>query len=156
MAGEFYVAAELCRRGHHASVTYGNSKRADDLALDLASNRFVRIEVKTTRRDKGSVVVLSGKVETIEVMSESPDLLRVLVILPKNGDEVSPPAFNILTSSEMKAILVEKRLAYEAKRGGAFTGDGMWTINLTWLDSDTSRSAWWKVSERLAALGRGD
>lgn len=153
MAGEFYVAAELCRRGLHASVTYGNSKRADVLALDLASNRFVRIEVKTTRRDKGSVLVMSGKSENIDLMSDSPDLLWVLVILPKDGDDCESPAFNIFTSAEMKSLMDEKRIAYDVRRGKPFTGDGMWTVDIKWLDNDPSRSAWGKIIARIEAVG---
>ena len=48
MAGEFLVAAELFRRGIHASVTYGASKSADVFAITSDGTRALRIEVKTT------------------------------------------------------------------------------------------------------------
>ena len=38
LAGEFAVASELNRRGVHAAVTYGTSKRADIFAM--ADSRF--------------------------------------------------------------------------------------------------------------------
>ena len=48
LAGEFYVAAELNRRGIFASVTYGAAKNADVLAFDQQSHQTAVIEVKTT------------------------------------------------------------------------------------------------------------
>ena len=48
LAGEYYVAAELQRRGIHASVTYGNAKQTDVVAFCEASTRAVVIEVKAT------------------------------------------------------------------------------------------------------------
>ena len=43
LAGEFYVAAELQRRGISAAVTYGNAKNADVVAFSM-SEKFKRIK----------------------------------------------------------------------------------------------------------------
>ena len=47
LAGEFYVAAELQRRGISAAVTYSNAKKADVVAFSSGSYA-VAIEVKST------------------------------------------------------------------------------------------------------------
>ena len=45
VAGEFAVAAELCRRNIYAQLTLGHQKRIDLLAL-LHDGNMLRIEVK--------------------------------------------------------------------------------------------------------------
>ena len=45
IAGEFAVAAELCRRNIYTQLTLGNQKRIDLLTLSHAG-RFLKIEVK--------------------------------------------------------------------------------------------------------------
>ena len=45
IAGEFAVAAELCRRNIYAQLTLGHQKRVDLLAMSRAGD-FLRIEVK--------------------------------------------------------------------------------------------------------------
>src|SRR5712692_3635123 len=45
IAGEFAVAAELCRRNVYAQLTLGNQKRVDLLTLSR-SGIFLKIEVK--------------------------------------------------------------------------------------------------------------
>ena len=46
VAGEFAVAAELCRRGMYAQLTLGHRKRTD-LLVESEKGRMFRIEVKT-------------------------------------------------------------------------------------------------------------
>ncbi|MFM2092535.1 MAG: hypothetical protein RLZZ127_3024 [Planctomycetota bacterium] len=46
-ASQFYVAAELCRRGFHASVTLGNCPDFDVVALSKSGRILVTIQVKT-------------------------------------------------------------------------------------------------------------
>ena len=46
-ASQFFVAGELCRRGHCAVVTLGNTPNTDILCSNLAGTRFVHIQVKT-------------------------------------------------------------------------------------------------------------
>lgn len=50
LAGEFRVAAELLLRGIHASVTYGNKKGADVLAVG-ENRRAAIIEVKSSQQN---------------------------------------------------------------------------------------------------------
>ena len=46
-ASQFYVAAELCRRGYAALVTIGNTPNTDILCSNRSGTKFVHIQVKT-------------------------------------------------------------------------------------------------------------
>lgn len=51
MAGEFGVCSELYKRGYDASITLGN-KKAVDIYVAIANDRYISIEVKTSRNTK--------------------------------------------------------------------------------------------------------
>ena len=62
VAGEYFVAAELSRRGFIASITMRNSPGIDILATDMRAKRTVTIQCKTSRSStKGWI--LSDKAE---------------------------------------------------------------------------------------------
>jgi hypothetical protein len=46
-ASQFFVAGELCRRGHAAVVTLGNTPNVDILCSNAAGTHFAHIQVKT-------------------------------------------------------------------------------------------------------------
>ncbi len=46
-SSQFFVAGELCRRGHSAVVTLGNCPNTDILCSNVEGTRFVHIQVKT-------------------------------------------------------------------------------------------------------------
>jgi hypothetical protein len=46
-SSQFYVAGELCRRGHYAVVTLGNTPNTDILCSNEDGTKFVHIQVKT-------------------------------------------------------------------------------------------------------------
>ena len=46
-ASQFFVAGELCRRGHFAVVTLGNTPNTDVLCSNRAGTKFVHVQVKT-------------------------------------------------------------------------------------------------------------
>jgi hypothetical protein len=48
VTGEYYVAAELCRRGCLALLTPRNYPRTDIIVYDSKTNRQITIQVKTT------------------------------------------------------------------------------------------------------------
>ena len=47
LAGEFFVMAELLKRGYQASFTLGNAKTVDIFSSDHKTGKTVRIQVKT-------------------------------------------------------------------------------------------------------------
>ena len=147
LAGEYYVAAELHRRGIHATLTYGNAKSADILAFSLDGERFVRVEVKTSRVDKGSVLIWSG---TMERFSLAKNQFWVLCVLPRLGDDKSFPEFYVFTAEEMRGEIQNRLDSYSAKRSG--TGDPtkwMWSFNVTDLRASTAKNDWAKISDYL-------
>ena len=52
VAGEYFVAAELSKRGHIASITLKNTRGIDILASNIEATRQVVIQVKTNRDEK--------------------------------------------------------------------------------------------------------
>lgn len=62
IAGEYFVAAELSRRGYVASLTLKNSKGIDILVSNSNATKSVGIQVKT-HQGRGREWVLSQKVE---------------------------------------------------------------------------------------------
>lgn len=63
--GEYFVAAELERRGYSVAVPMSNTELFDILAFDRESHKQWAIQVKTTT-SKNNTWVLSKKSETIE------------------------------------------------------------------------------------------
>jgi hypothetical protein len=49
LAGEFFVAAELTKRGLQTSVTFGNAKNIDLLAYNPTTKRTFAVQVKSLR-----------------------------------------------------------------------------------------------------------
>lgn len=79
-AGEYYVCAELCRRGILALVTPKNNKLIDVLASDVDGYRTVSIQVKTM-----SITNEQGwKFGQLE-KKNNPNLYFVLVNMLNNG-----------------------------------------------------------------------
>jgi hypothetical protein len=50
LAGEFFVAAELLKRGLQTSVTFGNAKAIDLLAFNPTTLRSFTVQVKAIRK----------------------------------------------------------------------------------------------------------
>lgn len=93
LAGEYFVAAELQRRGITASITFGNDKKADVIAFSLSSQKALSVEVKTTMEDKW---VLGGYVPSDA--PERRDKLWVFVRIPK--DLETGPDYYVLTEKD--------------------------------------------------------
>ncbi len=53
IAGEYFVAGELSRRGYVASLTLRNTRGIDILASNVDATKSVGIQVKTTQAGKG-------------------------------------------------------------------------------------------------------
>lgn len=50
LAGEFFVAAELLKRGLQTSITFGNAKSIDLLAVNTKTRRTFTVQVKSLRK----------------------------------------------------------------------------------------------------------
>lgn len=62
ITGEYYVAAELSRRGYLAAITLRNSDGVDMLVSNIQGDKLFSIQVKTTQNKRKWV--LTKKVET--------------------------------------------------------------------------------------------
>lgn len=90
VAGEYFVAAELSRRGFIASVTLRNAQGIDILATKPTSTSIIGIQVKTNQHSQRKWPV-SYKVEDLD----RPDLYFVFVNL--NG--INQPSYHIVPSA---------------------------------------------------------
>ena len=89
VSGEYFVAAELSRRGYIASITLRNTRGIDVLCSNSEATKHVSIQVKTTQKSRNSWI-LDKKLEEYH----SPKHFYVFVSL--NGKE--QPRFFIVPS----------------------------------------------------------
>jgi hypothetical protein len=66
IAGEYFVAAELTRRGYVATLTLRNTRGIDILASNIDATRSVGIQVKS-KQGRGPEWMLNQKVETLDL-----------------------------------------------------------------------------------------
>ena len=90
IAGEFFVAAELTRRGIVASLTSKNTKAIDILASNKDGSKSVSIQVKTSNSQKINKWMMTEMSEKIS----SDNLFYVLV----NMNEGEMPNYFIVPS----------------------------------------------------------
>ncbi len=89
VSGEYFVAAELSRRGYIASLTLKNTRGIDILVANSDATKSVGIQVKTSQ-DRGKQWILNKKVEK----GMASNLFFVFVSL-NNG--TTPPAYHIVS-----------------------------------------------------------
>lgn len=88
--GEFFVAAELERRGFTVALPMGNTPTFDILAIDRKTNRQIAIQVKTTSY-KRKCWKLGVKNERIQ----SKNIFYIFVCL----NQMDTPAYHIVPSA---------------------------------------------------------
>src|SRR6266404_312996 len=87
VAGEYFVAAELSRRGYVASLTLRNTRGIDVLASNSNATKTVGIHVETNQTDRREWI-LNKKAE----VEEAENLFYVFVRL----NRTSMPAFHVV------------------------------------------------------------
>ena len=97
LAGEFAVAAELCRRGVYCQLTLGNRKKTD--LLVETEKRLFRVSVKA--KQKQSWPRVKGIWQTDDL----------LVFVDYKGKEITtPPDFYVLNVRAWKNVISRKRI----------------------------------------------
>jgi len=86
VSGEYFVAAELSRRGYIASITLRNTRGIDVLCSNEDASKQVSIQVKTTK-ESNRVWIVDKKAEDFY----SPNHFYVFVML--NSQDVKPDFF---------------------------------------------------------------
>lgn len=147
-AGEYFVCAELCRRGYLALLTPKNNPLFDVVVATQDGAKTISIQVKTrsVRNKQGWKL---GK--DITEKKHNPALFVVLV----NLEEAGPPEFYIYEYDELAEVVDTNYKAYMAKlkRDGTKRKD----VGFRWHDmslfshADHSRRNNWKpIEESLA------
>ena len=95
VAGEYFAAAELSRRGYIASITLRNTKGIDIIATNEKGSKSINIQVKTSsnRTPRGGWI-LNQKAEQIS----DNNLFYIFVTIPKNNES---PSFHIVPSKDI-------------------------------------------------------
>jgi hypothetical protein len=112
IAGEYFVAAELTRRGYIASLTLRNTRGVDILASNLDATASVGIQVKAAQNTR-PIWLLNQKVEKQRLAK---NLVFVFVLLPPIGS----PRFYVVPRRTVAvyARQFHKKWLSELKRDG--------------------------------------
>jgi len=111
-AGEFYVAAELNRRGANAVTFAGNMPKIDILASNTDQSKTVRIQVKTRRAGTWQCSIEDGGSMKDDHENDS---YWIFVDLAK---ENQPPEYYIVPNWWIRNNIYKTHKAYLNKRFG--------------------------------------
>ncbi|MCD6365650.1 MAG: hypothetical protein J7M14_07215 [Planctomycetes bacterium] len=103
VAGEFAVAAELCRRNLYAQLTLGHCKRIDLLVIN-DSGRMGRIEVKAKQ---------AGTWPNCRGIASDDSFLVFVDFAAKS--ETERPDFYVLSAEDWRAFAKDEMARYKAK-----------------------------------------
>jgi hypothetical protein len=152
-ASQFFVAGELCRRGHAAVVTLGNTPNTDILCSNAEGTRFVHIQVKTYVPGKSRTCSVGTKAELVQ----SPNFFWVLCGIPEPSRKDSF-AYYVIPAIEMAKNVREthgKWLNTPGKKGQAHKDS---TVRVVFIPPNQSpfmwniahyREAWHLIEEKL-------
>lgn len=136
-AGEYFVAAELSRRGVVAALTMSGTDAFDILAVNKAGDSY-SIQVKTTQYEKKLRWLLSSK-------DEKPKA-DFYVFVNLNGTE-KPPDYYIMPATEVAAAIKEEHetwLTTPKRDGTAHKPINMRQIILD--QQDKSKDSWYLIT----------
>jgi len=84
LAGEFFVAAELLKRGFQTSVTFGNAKAIDLLAHNAAIDHTFAVQVKALRKTNyfliGQDKVKAGHIYVFVLLNKPGEAVRYFLV----------------------------------------------------------------------------
>ena len=143
-SGEYFVAAELERRGFTAAVPMSNTKDFDILAINRETNRQVVLQVKTSR-GKTKSWILGKKNETLE----DDNIYYVLIAL----NELDTPDYYIIESKYIAESLSKGYQMWLNEEGKnrkdtsmrKFTFDVQGVENISGLKAEDFKSKWDKL-----------
>ncbi len=109
VAGEYYVAAELSRRGYIASISLKNTRGIDILATNQEGTRSVTIQVKTNQLSKAAWLI-NQKGENYVASTH----FYVFVMLASILDR---PCYYIVPSKDVAAYIKTNHAAWLSSPG---------------------------------------
>lgn len=108
IAGEYFVAAELTRRGYVASITLRNTRGIDILASNADATKSVGIQVKTSQ-GPAAAWMMSKKAEA----DLADNLYYIFVRLPSDG----APAYHVVPRREVAHFVRQSHARWLATPG---------------------------------------
>jgi hypothetical protein len=111
LAGEMRVCSELLKRGLCASITFGNSK-ATDIIVVGQNNRFLRVEVKTSKNGRNFV---TGYYPKYSNPTTHPDIW--IFYLPCKELKMSGDRFFIATHEEVGELQLYVNKGKKTEKG---------------------------------------
>ena len=109
VAGEYFVAAELSRRGFLASITLRNTKGVDILCSNADATKTVAIQVKTNRR--------SNREWMLNQKAESFFAANHYYVFVNLHDNEQPPDYFIVPSEVVATSVKESHATWLAAPG---------------------------------------
>lgn len=111
-AGEYYVAAELNRRGAYAVTFAGNMPRIDVMASNTERTRTINIQVKTCRSGDWQTSIDEGKkCDTVQ------DETRFWIFVHL-GPDTKPAEYFVVSDWWIRNNIYENHQSYLAKHAG--------------------------------------
>lgn len=148
LAGEYRVCSELNKRGVFATVTYGHRKGADVYAIGDRQGRALKIEVKTTQKQKFVTrIAQKGLADD----PHAPDFWVLFQIQPDQNGGFNERFF-ILTHEEICTIQASRNRAYAEKylvRRGKPPDHSTGVDNVTVKNVEAHENKWSKIVDRL-------
>jgi hypothetical protein len=134
-AAQFYVAAELTRRGFLVSFTMGNAKRTDLLVTSPGGHSF-------TVQVKGAKTKAGWWAREPQASDEHFYLFVHIEPYQKDGKEQPPanPRFFIMKSEEVQKLVSQEKKDYEHKHHEPRKNEG-----LSWGDVLAHENKWEKL-----------
>lgn len=120
LSGEYFVAAELLRRGYSVGITMGNAKAIDILAEKDGKQFIIQVKAIFKKKNAGWPMMADKVYENI-----------FYVFVNLNGDKMSEPDYFIATGKEAKT-----KVKQYATRG---------IIDLSSLNSEDFLNRWNKI-----------
>ncbi len=136
VSGEYFVAAELSRRGYVASITLRNTRGIDIVASNEDGNKTINIQVKTKRKGVPDWIMT----QKAEKITDS-NMFYVFVSLYENDEK---PEYHIVPSADVAEYIstYHKRWLETPGRGGKMHKDSAIRI---WDDPDNTYLDRWDL-----------
>jgi predicted AAA+ superfamily ATPase len=121
LSGEYFVAAELLRRGYSVGITMGNAKAIDILAEKDGKQFIIQVKAIFKKKNVGW-----------PMMKDKVNQKILYVFVNLNGDKMTEPDYFIATGIEAK-----RKVKQYTTRG---------IIDLSALNNDDFKNRWDKIN----------
>lgn len=121
LSGEYFVAAELLRRGYSVGITMGNAKAIDILAEKDGKQFIIQVKAIFKKKNVGWPMMADKVNESI-----------FYVFVNLNGDKMTEPDYFVASGNEAKQKVKQ------------YTTRGI--IDLSTLNNDDFKNRWDKIS----------